>query len=286
LVVGGLLFRSIVAPLRRVTAASHRIASGDLTARAPVQGYDEVAELGDAFNHMADSLSRAEEARRNQVADVAHELRTPLTVLQGALEAMLDGVYRADRENLLALLAQARTLGRLVEDLRVLALADAGQLRLQTAPLGLVALLGESAEAYALQGAERGVTIRLEVPSALPSVEADRDRVSQVIANLLANALQYVGEGGHITLRAESGEGEVRVAVIDDGPGLPPESLAHVFERFWRGDRAARRVAGGSGLGLAIARSLVEAHGGRIWVESVAGEGSTFAFALPFSREG
>jgi len=281
LIIGGLLFRSIVAPLRRLTIASQEIAEGDLSVRAPVQGRDEVAQLANAFNQMAGSLARAEEARRNQTADVAHELRTPLTVLQGAIEAMLDGVYPTDQENLLAILTQARTLARLVEDLRLLALADAGQLQLHTAPLDLEIFLPEIVKVHHLQAQERAVSIALEMSPTLPLVEADRDRLAQVIGNLLSNALRYVPKGGNIIMRAVGQEQEVIVSVADDGPGVPPEDLPYLFERFWRGDQARRRATGGSGLGLAIARSLVEAHGGRIWAESVEGAGSTFIFTLP-----
>ncbi len=285
LVIGGLLSRSIIAPLRRLTTASQAIAEGDLSARAPVQGRDEVTQLADAFNRMAESLARAEESRRNQTADVAHELRTPLTVLQGALEAMLDGVYPTDRENLLAAQAQVRTLARLVEDLRLLALADAGQLHLHAAPLDLGAFLQETVETHQLQAQERKVSLVLEVFPSLPLVQADRDRLAQVMGNLLGNALRYVPKGGHITVHAVDQGQEVIVAVTDDGPGVPSEDLPHLFERFWRGDRARRQATGGSGLGLTIARSLVEAHGGRIWAQSVEGQGSTFTFALPVSIE-
>ncbi len=281
LVIGGLLFRSIIAPLRSLTAASQTIAEGDLSARTPVQGRDEIAQLASAFNQMAGSLSRAEEARQNQTADIAHELRTPLTVIQGTLEAMLDGVYSADQENLLAALAQTRTLSRLVEDLRLLALADAGQLRLHTAPLNLSHFLRQVVDAHHPQAQERGVSLALETPPSLPLVEADRDRLAQVMGNLLSNALQYVPDGGHVTVQAEVQGREAAVAVTDDGPGIPSQDLPHLFERFWRGDRARRRATGGSGLGLTIARSIIEAHGGRIWAESVEGRGSTFAFALP-----
>jgi signal transduction histidine kinase len=286
LVIGGLLFRSIVAPLRRLTTASQAIAEGDLSARAPVQGRDEVAQLADAFNRMTESLARAEKARRNQTADIAHELRTPLTVLQGSLEAMLDGVYPADREELLAASAQVRTLARLVEDLRLLALADAGQLRLHTALLGLEAFLREIVEAHRLQAQEQGVDLALGTSSTLPLVLADRDRLAQVMGNLLGNALRYVPPGGHITVRvAEQGQ-EVVVAVADDGPGVSPEDLPHLFERFWRGDPGRRRATGGSGLGLAIARHIIEAHSGRIWVEPTPGGGLTVAFTLPAAYAG
>ena len=283
LIIGGLLFHSIVAPLRRLTTASQTIAEGDLSVRAPVQGRDEVAKLADAFNHMAGSLARAEDARQNQTADVAHELRTPLTVLQGALEAMLDGVYPTDRENLLAALAQVRMLGRLVEDLRVLALADAGQLRLRTAQLDLSAILREIVDAYQAPAQEREVSLKLEMPPSLPLVSVDRDRLAQVVGNLLTNALRYGSKGDHITVRVVNHQEEVVVAVIDNGPGVPAEDLPYLFDRFWRGDRARRRATGGSGLGLAIARTLIEAHGGRIWAQSVEGQGSTFTFTLPVS---
>jgi signal transduction histidine kinase len=281
LVIGGLLFRSIVAPLRRLTVASQAIAEGDLTVRAPVQGQDEVAQLASAFNRMAGSLAGAEEARRNQTADVAHELRTPLTILQGAIEAMLDGVYPTDRENLSAVLTQAQTLTRLVEDLRLLALVDAGQLELYTSPLNLETFLSETVKAHRLQAQERAATLTLETLPTLPLVEADRDRLAQIVGNLLRNALQHIQQGGHITVRAAHRGHEIAVSVTDDGPGVPPEDLPHLFERFWRGGRTRQQATGGSGLGLAITRSLVEAHGGRIWAESVEGEGSTFTFTLP-----
>jgi len=281
LILGALLVRSITRPLQQLTDASRTIAAGDLDTRVSVRSRDEVGQLADAFNLMAADLARAEKARRNQTADVAHELRTPLTVIQGALEAMLDGVYPTDRENLQAALAQTHTLSRLVEDLRLLALADAGQLGLHTAPLDPAPFLREMVETHRIQAQERGVDLALEMPASIPLVEADRDRLAQVMGNLLSNALRYVSEGEHVTVRAETQGREVIVAVTDDGPGIPPKDLPHLFERFWRGDHARRRATGGSGLGLTIARSLIEAHSGRLWAESVEGEGSTFTFALP-----
>jgi two-component system sensor histidine kinase BaeS len=280
LIVGGLLFRSIVAPVRRLTAASQAIAGGDLSARASVRGHDEVARLAASFNVMAESLGQAEEARRNQTADIAHELRTPLTVMQGTLEAMLDGVYPADAENLLAALAQVRTLNRLVEDLSLLALADAGQLQLHKAPLDLGTFLQEVVGAQRAQARERGLELALEKPPALPLVLADRDRLAQVMGNLFANAVQHVPPGGHIAVRVEDRGREVALLVVDDGPGVPPESLPHLFERFWRGDPARGRATGGSGLGLAIVRHIVQAHGGRVWAEPTPGGGLTVGFTL------
>ncbi len=286
LIVGGLLFRSITAPLRELTAASEAIAEGDLSVRADVHGQDEVAQLADSFNEMAESLHRMEEARRNQTADIAHELRTPLTVLQGTLEAMLDGVYSTDEENLQAALRQTRTLSRLIEDLRLLALADAGKLHLEKDCLELESFLKRVVEAYQPQAKEQGVVMTLEPPSALPIVCVDRDRLSQVMGNLLSNPLHYIHEGGHIRIEVEEAQSEVIVAVIDDGPGVAPEDLPRLFKRFWRADQARRRATGGSGLGLSIASHIVEAHGGRMWAEETPGGGLTVRFSLPAGMEG
>jgi signal transduction histidine kinase len=198
---------------------------------------------------------------------------------------MLDGVYPADQENLQTILTQARTLARVVEDLRLLALADAGQLELYTASLDLEAFLSGIVQAHRLQAQERTVSLMLEIPLPLPLVEGDQDRLAQVVGNLLSNALRYVPEGGNITVRAVGQGQQVAVSVSDDGPGIPDEDLPHLFERLWRGDQARRRAMGGSGLGLTIARSLVEAHGGRIWAKSVEGQGSTFTFTLPITHE-
>jgi len=281
LLVGGLLFRSIVHPLRRLTAASQTIARGDLSVRAPVRGGDEVARLARSFNDMADSLARAEAARRNQTADIAHELRTPLTVLRGTLEAMVDGVYPANDENLSAALAQVGTLSRLVDDLRLLALADAGRLTLHRGALNPRRILREMVEAHQPQAQERGISLLLDAPRALPMVLGDRDRLAQVMGNLLGNSLRHVPQGGHIVVQAEARGREVVIRVIDDGPGVGQEDISRLFERFWRGDPARQRATGGSGLGLAIARYIVEAHGGRIWAEATPGGGLTVAFTLP-----
>ncbi len=281
LIVGGLLFRSIIHPLQQLTAASRAIARGDLSARAPVRGSDEVAQLARAFNQMAESLARAEEARQNQTRDLAHELRTPLTVLQGTLEAMLDRVYPTDPENLAAALAQVGTLSRLVEDLRLLSQADAGELTLYKAPLDLRFFLEEMVEAHRSAAQERRIALSLERPAALPLVLADRDRLSQVMGNLLANALRYTPPEGQITIRVTDRGQEVVVAVADNGSGVPPEDLPHLFERSWWQGHPRARAAGGSGLGLSIARHIVEAHKGRIWAEPTPGGGLTVAFALP-----
>jgi signal transduction histidine kinase len=283
-IIGGVLFLSITTPLRRLTAASQSIAEGDLSARAPVQGQDEVAQLAVSFNQMAESLAQAEEARQHQTADIAHELRTPLTVLQGTLEAMLDGVYSADQENLRAALIQTRTLSRLVDDLRLLAIADAGQLHLQKRSLDLRIFLQEIVKAHQPQARDQKITLVFETPSTLSPVLVDRDRLAQVMGNLLNNAVRYVPEGGHITVQVMDQGTKVLATVVDDGPGVSAEDLKHLFDRFWRGDPARRQATGGSGLGLTIARHIVEAHGGRIWAQPTTGGGLTIAFSLPTAR--
>jgi signal transduction histidine kinase len=194
---------------------------------------------------------------------------------------MLDGVYSTDSENLHAALSQTRTLSRLIEDLRLLALADAGKLHLEKDCLELDAFLREVVEAYQPQAVEREIALAFETPAALPAVCVDRDRLTQVMGNLLSNALHYVPRGGHIGVEIRREDDEVVVSVIDDGPGVSPEDLPHVFERFWRADPARQRATGGSGLGLSIARYVVEAHGGRIWAEPTPGGGLAVRFSLP-----
>jgi signal transduction histidine kinase len=283
LVAGGVLFRSITAPLRELTSASEAIAEGDLSVRADIEGRDEVARLADAFNSMAESLDRMETARRGQTADIAHELRTPLTVLQGTLEAMLDGVYPTDRSNLQAALTQTQTLSRLVEDLRILALAEAGKLYLDKTSLDIGSFLKKVVEAYQPRARERGIALGLEPLHTPTTVYVDPVRLSQVMGNLLSNSLHYVEEGGHIRVEVDEREQEVTVAVIDDGPGVAPEDLPHLFDRFWRADRARQRATGGSGLGLSIASHIVDVHGGRMWADATPGGGLTVRFSLPMT---
>lgn len=281
LLVGGLLVRGIVAPLRKLTQAAQAIAAGNLQVRAPIQGHDEVAQLAQTFNTMAESLARAEVARRAQTADIAHELRNPLAVLQGTLEALADGIYTPTPENIQPALDQVQTLNRLVEDLRLLALADAGKLRLERGPLDLGDWLIRTAEAYRVQLEEKGLTLAVEVPPHLPLVNADSDRLAQVIGNILSNAVRYLPAGCRVQISAQTEKNGVTVRLADNGPGVPTADLARIFERFWRSDPSRSRSTGGSGLGLAIARQIVEAHGGHIHAEPTPGGGLTFVLWLP-----
>jgi two-component system OmpR family sensor kinase/two-component system sensor histidine kinase BaeS len=283
LVVGLVLSRGMSRPLVDLTAATRSVAAGDLSVRVPVRHHGEVRELAIAFNAMTEELARADELRRNLTADVAHELRTPLSVIRGKLEGVLDGVYPSTPKHLSPILEEIRLLARLVEDLRLLSLAETGQLPLEKRATDVGALLRDAQVNFSPQAADRGVTLALDLPSELPEVMADRRRVAQVLGNLLTNALRHTPSGGCVTLSATASGEMVKVTVTDAGTGIPPEDLPYIFERFWRGEKSRSRAGGGAGLGLAIAKHLVQAHGGKIGVESPSegGEGTTFYFTLP-----
>jgi signal transduction histidine kinase len=277
--LGLLLARQLTAPLRALTQASHQLSEGEL-AQVEIRSRDEVGELGQAFNQMARSLNQQEALRRNLMADIAHELRTPLTVVRGDLEALLDGVFEATPGALASLQEETLLLSRLVDDLQALAQAKAGQLQLAREPTDVADLLRGVVAAFDLQAESQGQSLTLDLPSDLPLVDADPQRVRQIVANLLSNALRHAPESGRVVVSAAQRPGKVQVSVADDGLGIAPEDLPHVFDRFWRGGKP--RVES-SGLGLAIARELVRAHSGDIWVESEPGVGSVFCFMLPCS---
>ncbi len=283
LVLGSLLFRQITSPLRELSGSAQAIAGGDLKQRVPVRSNDEIGRVARSFNQMAESLAQADAQRRNMIADIAHELRTPLTVIQGNLEALMDGVYDLTPENVAAVHKQSVVLSRLVADLRDLALAEAGQLRLELKAVALGDLTAQVSEGLEVQASEKSVQLKLEIAENLPTVQADEQRITQVLFNLMSNALRHTPSGGTITTSAELRDGRVLVSVRDTGTGISPEDLPHVFERFYRADRSRARSTGGSGLGLTISKQIVEAHGGQIWVQSWLGAGSTFAFSLPLS---
>jgi signal transduction histidine kinase len=241
-------------------------------------------EVAQAFNEMTVALGESERQRQNMVADVAHELRTPLTVVQGNLRAILDDVYDLDKAEISRLYDETRLLSRLVDDLRELALADAGQLRLNARPTDLVRVIRSTVENLAPAAEAEGLTLSARIPEGLPAVQADPDRVAQVLRNLLVNALRHTPSGGSVTVTAVPSDSAVEIAVADTGEGIAAEDLPRVFERFWRADPARART-GSTGLGLSVAQSLVEAQGGRIWAESTPGRGSTFRFTLPLAGD-
>jgi signal transduction histidine kinase len=284
LAAAALLSRHLVAPLRRLTLAAEALARGDLAQRVQVQSRDEIGELGQAFNAMAADLQSAAAQRRRMTADVAHELRNPLSVIRGNLEAMIDGVYPADVDHVQPIYEETMLLQRLVEDLRLLSLADDGQITLNRSDVDVRALLNGVASGAQAMAQEKGIALQVDAgaPGDAPLiVEGDASRLRQVLNNLIGNALRYTPPGGTIALHAAQDAGHVTLSVADTGPGIPDRDLPHIFERFYRGEAARDRASGGSGLGLAIAHALVEAHGGTIQVQSHVGQGTTFTLVLP-----
>jgi two-component system OmpR family sensor kinase/two-component system sensor histidine kinase BaeS len=292
------LARRISHPLVNLTAATKSVAAGDLNVRVPVRSRGEIRELAIAFNTMTEKLAQADELRRNLTADVAHELRTPLTILQGKLEGVLDGVYPDSSEHLGPILDEIKLLTRLVDDLHLLSLAEAGQLPLEKRTIDIVPLLRDAQVNFTPQAADRGVTLAFDFPGEQPgefvvNVLADERRITQVLSNLLTNALRYTPSGGQVTMTVVTDGEMARVTVTDTGAGIPLDDLPHIFERFWRGEKSRSRASGGAGLGLAIAKHLVLTHGGEIGVISPAiaeqsgteARGSTFHFSLPLSPQ-
>jgi two-component system sensor histidine kinase BaeS len=279
--------RRFVEPLRYVLAATSRIASGRYGERVPVRDGDELGELSQSFNAMARALEEAERRRVEVISDVSHELRTPLSTLRGYVEGMAEGVVEPSEETWTLLYAEFERVGRLVDDLRRLSRAEAGRLDLSLAPVSPAEAVRLAIGGMLPLFDEKGVELKSTMPGDLPSVLADVERVVQVLSNLLSNALRHTPDGGRLVVEAEASGDEVTFEVTDTGTGIAPEHLERVFERFYRVDKSRSRgeARGGSGVGLAISRALVEAMGGRIWVESPGlGEGATFVFTLPVSH--
>ncbi len=281
ILLGVLLTRAVVRPLRVVRDAAKRIGAGDFAYRVPLSGGDEVGDLARQFNEMAAALERDEELRRTMMADIAHELRTPVSVIRGQVEALQDGVFELSLDNVAPIYDQALLLGRLIDDLRDLALAEAVRLPLEQTEVALGRLLARVVSAFQSQARAKRIELSTDLPQDELWVQGDAQRLEQVVSNLLSNALRYTPQGGAVRVRAWAEAGQACFAVQDTGVGLAPEELAHLFERFYRADRARTRAEGGTGLGLAIVRQLVEAHGGQISVESAPGQGATFTVRLP-----
>ena len=282
-----LLSRRVLAPARDLSAAATRLGAGDLSQRVEVRGLDEIANLGRTFNSMAEDLESAEQQRRSLMADVAHEFRTPVSNIQGYLEAVRDGLMQPNSDTIDTIHQQVLHLTRLIEDLRLLALAEAGALRLDLMPDSLEEVLRRSMEAVRPRAEARGISLAMDAATNLPLVEMDRTRIAQVVGNLLENAITHTPEGGSVTVLAETTDGAaVRVTVVDTGSGMSDADVDMAFERFYRVDPSRARSTGGAGLGLTIARQLVEAHGGSIRAESEMGAGSRFIFELPVGQAG
>lgn len=281
---GTLMSRRLSAPLEKLVAGTQAIGERDLSYRVHVQGSQEIRTLAESFNNMAAALQGAEAQRQNLLADVAHELRTPLTVLQGNLRAMLDDVYTLDKAEVARLYDQTRHLISLVNDLHELAQAEARQLPLLLQTTDVNKVVRAAADILEPVAEVDGITLQVVVPPAPVMVQADKARLTQVLQNLLTNALRHTSAGGIINLQVKSDNREVLVTVQDNGDGILAEHLPHIFDRFYRADRARARDSGGAGLGLAIVRALVEAHGGRVEATSAGlGQGSSFQVHLPLA---
>ncbi len=277
--------RRILQPIQAMMRASQRISAGDYHHRVAPPSQDELGALAESFNQMAETLDRTEHRRLDLIGNVAHELRTPLASIKSSLEGLIDGVIPSEPATFLALEREVSRMQRLVRDLEELSRVEAGQIRLELKPIDLAELIGIVAERLRSQFEDKRVALRFDIPAGLPTVNADASRLTQVLLNLLGNALQYTPSTGSVTVHMWRERNELCIAIQDTGIGIAPEYLPHLFERFYRVDKSRSRAGGGSGIGLTIAQHLVEAHGGRIWVESAGlGQGSTFIFALPISE--
>lgn len=281
ILVASLLALQITAPARALMRAARRVAAGDLSQRVEVRSGDELGQVSAAFNEMAAALARQETLRRHMVADVAHELRTPLAVIRVELESLQDGLTEPTPEALASLGEEVDLLARLVEDLRLLSLMDAGQLDLKLQAVALDDLGLNLIQQVGTAAARKGVAVESSLPADLPPARADPDRLRQVLLNLLNNALRHTPAGGTIRLSAQAEGSYLHLQVADTGEGIALEDLPHIFERFYRTDGSRARSSGGSGLGLSIVRGLVEAMGGRVWAESTPGQGTVVHFTLP-----
>jgi len=278
------LSRRLSSPIGVLARAARRLGRGDLSQRVQFQGKGEVGELAQAFNSMAADLEHAEQLRRNLVADVAHELRTPLSNIQGYLEAIRDRVMKPNATTIHSLNEETALLSRLVDELQELSLAEAGELKLVYQAGDIANVVKKAVTSWQPQVAAKEILLSLDLPDNLPLVNIDGQRVNQVLHNLLENAVAHTGKGGTITVAAAKQGDWVEISVSDTGEGIPAVDLPNIFERFYRVDRSRARATGGSGLGLTIAKRLVEAHGGKITVQSEMGKGSRFSFTLPVAE--
>jgi len=273
--------RRILSPVRDLTTTAGKLGQGDLSQRVESRDRGELGQLAVAFNSMADDLERAEKLRRDLVVDVAHELRTPLSNIRGYLEAIRDDVVKPEPAIIQSIYDEALLLSRLIDDLQDLTLAEAGKLKLVVQPENATTIMAQSVSASQAQAVAKGLTLRTEFAGPLPLCLVDANRISQVLHNLIANAVAHTPAGGSVTVSAKQQDARIVISVVDTGEGIPPEDLPNIFERFYRADKSRTRSTGGHGLGLTIARRLVEAHGGTISVQSELGKGSSFTFTVP-----
>jgi len=284
LLLGGILAYTMTRSIRELTTATTVIAQGKLGHQVKVRSKDEIGALAKSFNRMSSDLQQANRLRRQMTADIAHDLRTPLSVILGYTEALSDGKLQGSEEIYSIVHTEAQHLSHLIDDLKILALADAGEIPLTYQAVPPTSLLRRTADAYRIQAEQKGISLEVDASPNLPELNIDHERMAQVLGNLMSNALRYTPRGGAIRLSAMEAAGKVRIEVADTGKGIPAEDLPFVFGRSFRGDKARQQENGESGLGLAIAKSLVQAQGGDITVTSQLGKGSTFTIELPTAK--
>jgi signal transduction histidine kinase len=281
LIIARFLARGMTTPLREMAAAARRMSQGDYRNRVAASTRDEVGQLATAFNRMAAQLEGVEASRRELVGNVSHELKTPISALQAHLENLLDGVEEPNPEVLAVMLAQCERLARLVDQLLDLSRLESGDVPLELQPVSLGELVDQVVAEVGVSRADRAVHVVNDVGPGIPPLRADRERLHQVLYNLLDNAFRFTPAGGTVTVGAHGENGFCSISVHDTGAGIPEEHITRVFERFYRVDSSRARSDGGTGIGLAIARSVVEAHGGTIWAEPGGRAGATFRFLVP-----
>jgi signal transduction histidine kinase len=279
--LGFVMSQLITRPMHQLALSARKIASGDLTQRVRHDSNDEVGEVSDAFNSMAEQLEQKEKGRKQLLADVAHELRNPLSIVQGNLEAWLDGVIPPAPEQIASVYDETVLLNRLITDLRELSLAEAGQLKLHLEKADLGEIINAEITGFQARFQEKQISLHAAISGQLPSVEIDRDRIRQVLHNLLENALRFTPTGGTVTIASDDRSGQIRISVADTGEGVDRSDLPYVFDHFYKADKSRQRSHGGAGIGLALVKEYVELHGGRVWVESEKGKGAVFYFTLP-----
>lgn len=285
ILIGTWLFRQITRPMDELRVAAQSLAEGDLTVRIKAASQDEVGKVAEAFNHMASEIEHQETLRKQMVADVAHELRTPLTVMQSNIEAMIDELVAPNQEELTGLHDEVLRLTRLVEDLRLLSLVDAGNFELTLSQVDLNKLVETATRQMTPLAKGQGVVLVNHIASEKVFIDGDADKLRQALVNLVSNAIRHTPENGKVTIHLRSTSDEVRIEVEDEGPGIPMEDIPFVFDRFWLGDKSRNRSEGGTGLGLSIVQQIITMHGGDVTVESTPGMGSRFVVILPLPKE-
>ena len=286
IIVSIILSRRVIAPLHAMMNASQRIAEGRYEERVQVQSADELGQLAARFNQMAEKLEQVETMRRRLIGDVSHELRTPLTAIKGSMEGLMDGVLPTTHETYQQIHSEADRLNRLVDDLQELSRVEARAYELDIQPMDIAPMVQTILKRLAPQLDSKRISLDLNLPADLPRILADGDRALQVLTNLVANAIQHTADNGRLMVSAIRVNEVVQVSVRDNGIGIPPGHLSHIFDRFYRVDKSrSRRAGGGSGIGLTIAKHFVEVMGGRIWAESDGeAKGSVFTFTLPVAK--